>query len=502
MKKLFLTLLVIGMLASCQKKSTNEPVKTQSVTFGVQTIDPSSLKSNNDTWNCSNSIPDMARIDVDGVAYYSQLTTVDGKLYTQSIQLTPGTHQVNLFVLYKENDGVKGVGEPDEIVFGTPETGSEYAVYVNKTVDFPIEVNAFAKTEVPVEVLCFNEDKYTKFGYDWFSIQSIVIREQCFFGDFCTKHFADYIGSDYAQQPTGLAMDMPAIFKIMAYVQNGDGWDLIPNGNGEDGSFTNDTENANFGVGAPVCIKYPDNLSQTDNFKFELYILVKQGEAFNFVLFHTWTFSDDEMIPAGNDGVVDFELGNCNVGSADLVLPPYMNLPAEVTLRVGNTVPSTTLTQEGLPGFFDVVLSNIGPGFDIIDGRYPVNCFTKNIYITFNSVHTMKVESSLYPELMGSYVKDLPWDKANWLINHLADYPGHTWSDIQQALWILEDPNYTGNAVGQYKPAPITAIGLKMVSDANRLGDGFVPAPGDLAAVAFERASGSPVQCVFIRVDP
>ncbi|MBE0650656.1 MAG: hypothetical protein IH595_07420 [Bacteroidales bacterium] len=489
MKKIFLLLVLIGIFSSCQKKSPDAPVTRQEVTFGIQTIDPGVLKSSNDTWNCSSTIPDMAWIEIDGEDYYSQLTTVNGQLYTQSIQLTTGTHTVNHFVLYKENDGKKGPTAADPIVYGTPEIGSEFAVYVKRPVGFPIEVNAFAKTEVSVQVLCFSADQYTKFGYNWFDVQEVVVREQFFFGDFCTKHFNDYAGSHYALQLTGLALDMPAIFKIMAYVQNGDSWDLLPNGNGGDGSFTNDTQEANYGVGAPVTVIYPDNLGQTDNFKFELYILVKQGEAFNFVLFHTWTFSDDEKIPAGNDGVVDFELGNCNVGSADLQLPPYLNLPAQVTLKMNNTIPSTTLTQEGLPGYFDIILSNVGSGFDIADGKYAANCFRIKGGIN-NAQHPYKVESSLYPDLMGPLYKDLPWDKANWLMNHLANYPGHTWSDVQQALWMLEDPNYNGDSTCEKKPAPITDIGLKMVADANLLGPGFVPAPGDLVAVVFERLMG------------
>ncbi|MBE0650657.1 MAG: hypothetical protein IH595_07425 [Bacteroidales bacterium] len=499
MKKLLFILMVLGTLASCQKKSPNAPVTLQEVTFGVKTIDSGSLKASNDTWNCSNTIPDMAWIKIDGDNYYSQLTTIDGKLYTQSVKLEPGTHQVSLFVLYKENDGVKGVGENDEIIFGTPETGSEYAVYVNQPVAFPIAVNAFAKAEVSVEVLCFNTAQYKQFGFDWFSIQNIVIREQCFFGDFCTKHFAEYANSHYALQSTGLALDMPAIFKIKAYVQNGNGWDLLPNGNGADGSFTNDTQDANYGVGAPVCVKYPDDPNQTDNFKFDLYILVKQGETFNFVFFHTWTFSDDEMIPAGNDGVVDFELGNCNVGSADLQLPLYMNLPDEATVKMNNNVPSVTLTQEGLPGYFDIILSDIGPGYDIANGMYPANCFKIRGGVS-NSIHPYKVISSLYPNLMGPDAQGLPWDKANWLINHLDNYPGHSWSDIQQALWMLEDPTYTGDDPGEHKPAPITAIGLKMVADANLLGAGFVPAPGDLVAISFERDKGKTVKYMFIRI--
>lgn len=325
MKKLFLLLLGICLITSCQKKKSDAPVVKQTVTFGVQEISSSSLKSESGTWNCSSTIPDMAWIQVDGKDYYAHLTTVNGQLYSQSIKLTPGTHIVNHFVLYKETDGIEGITGNDEVVYGIPETGSEFALYVNRTVEFPIEVLPFAKTEVPVQVLCFNDSRYLEFGFNWFAVNRTIVREQCFFGDICLENYKEYAGSDYEKQSTGLALDMPAIFKIMAYKQQPDGsWALLANG----GIFTNDNAETSWGVGTPVCVQYPDNLSAVDNFKFELYILVKQGDNFNFVLSHTWTFKDAEMIPTGGDGIVDFELGNCNAGSVDLQLPLNQNLPA------------------------------------------------------------------------------------------------------------------------------------------------------------------------------
>ncbi len=504
MKKLFLILLAVGLFASCQKKPTAPLAKTQAVSFGVNVMSPNNLKQDpvNDTILCTDAIPDMAWIQIDGQDYYAQLTTVDGKLYTQSIQLGPGPHSLDEFVLYKETDGIQGPTGSDPIVYGTPMTGSAFADYVTNALSFNFNVDEFAKTEVPVEVLCFTPKVYDSFGYDWFIIDRIVIREQCFFGDFCTKHYMDYAESDYARQSTGLQIDMPAIFQIKGMIKTGDGdWGPLPGGDG--GVFTNDNADAGFGVGAPVCVQYPDKLGVTDSLKFELYILVKQGTEFNFVLFHTWMFADDEMIPAGNDGVVDFELGNCNVGAADLVLAPYINLPATATLKVGNSVPGSLLQPDNTVGYFDVTLSDIPDGFDIANGGYPVNCMQRTVNIYMGQTYSMLVESSLYPGAMHTtFAQNVPWDKVNWLINHLTSYPLRTWSDIQQALWRLEDPNYDGSETGAYLPDPITAVGNKMVADANLLGGGFVPGPGDLAAIVFEHANGDPVQIVIIKLDP
>lgn len=515
MKKLFLLLLGIGLLASCQKKMPNAPDSMQSVTFGVHEIDASNLKSDIVTWDCSTVNPDRAWIQIDGINYYAHLTMVNGKLYSQSIKLTPGSHTVTHFVLYRESDGVEGITGSDVIVYGIPEAGSDFAIYVDKPVEFSIDVSSFEKTEVSVEVLCFDESVYTKFGYDWFVINRTVVREQCFFGDLCTEDYMNYTGSNYENQSTGLALDMPAIFKIKAYEKQSDGsWTLLANG----GIFTNNNAESGWGVGAPVCVQYSDKLGVVDSLKFELYLLVKQDNTFGFKLYYTWLFADDEKIPAGEDGVVDFELGDCNASSVDLQLQPNDNpipdpnpdpdpepctLPDRAFLEVENAAHGTVLTQEGLPGYFDLILSGIEPGHCLINGRYAGNSLSRRGSVTFNAVHEVYVRSSLHPELMGNKAKSLPWDKANWLINHLADYPGHTWSDIQQALWMLEDPHYNGNTHGgNYDPDPITAIGLQMVADANLYGSGYVPGTGDLVALVFESVHGNSVTSLFIRYAP
>jgi hypothetical protein len=307
---------------------------------------------------------------------------------------------------------------------------------------------------------------------------------------------------------------MPAIFQIRASMQRGDGnWMPVPGGNGEGTDtysvFTNDV-GPNYGVGAPVCVKYPDKLGVKDNFKFELYILVKDGTGFSFKWFHTWTFSDSAMIDAGADGVVDFELGNCNVGGADLPLAPYINLPETVRLKVVETaasqLPSDLLQYDGTPGYFTVNLDQFAPAgtYDIPSGQSPVDCARKDKDIQLGSTHTMFVTSSLQPELMHStYAKTkIPWDKINWLVNHLMNYENRTWNDIQQAFWMLEDPTYNGLDNSGYVP-DITGVGLQMVKDANLLGGGFVPAPGDYAAVAFEDTTNPDnVQIVIIKIDP
>ena len=52
---------------------------------------------------------------------------------------------------------------------------------------------------------------------------------------------------------------------------------------------------ADYGVGSPVCVQYPDDLSvDGEEFKVVLNILIQQGTAYEMVEFHTWLFNDDK----------------------------------------------------------------------------------------------------------------------------------------------------------------------------------------------------------------
>jgi len=48
--------------------------------------------------------------------------------------------------------------------------------------------------------------------------------------------------------------------------------------------------------------------------------MVRKVTGFEYVYFHTWTFSDAQLIAQGTNGVVDFVLGSC-FPEADLIIP-------------------------------------------------------------------------------------------------------------------------------------------------------------------------------------
>jgi hypothetical protein len=490
--KLFvLVVLIAAVVFSCQKKDS-EPVQ-QDVVFSAIQIDPGAgLKSTDDwDWKCVDGLnPVYAIIEIaddsagtiDKKTFTPAVFRLDGKLYTQAIKLDPGTYWVVNFLIM-DDMGTPLDDSDDMIYMATPAEAATFAEYVADPVSFDFTVTAFTKIEIDVEVLCYEDKYYTEFGFFWFNITEIVVREQCFFGDICLKHWIEYAGSNYELQPGDLGLDMVAIMEIKVYKN-----DLLVE------TFTNNV-GPNYGVGAPLCVTYADNLNVDDEeFTFELYILVKQGNSFVFVLFHTWTFFDDDMIPAGDDGVVDFVLGTCNFTDTDLQLAPWQNLPEQANVTIAN--PGV------LDSYWDVTFNSFTPvgTYDIpedvlMDGW----CGDENHTIasgTFNATIYGSLNDEDWPAGMPFTLTQIA--KINWLFNHLedfgydmSDYTGDEGDDIQKAIWNL----IRGNA--HYTGDPAT-----MFNAANSHGD-FVPLPGGWAAVLIVKLDQPLVyQLVFVLVDP
>ncbi|HEY9113942.1 MAG TPA: hypothetical protein VIN10_04535, partial [Bacteroidales bacterium] len=297
MKKIVYILLFVFAFSGCIKEEPEPPVinDNNQVVFAGITTDIGSKKST-DVVDCDKPDAIYAQVKIDDKIYRPLVFYVDGVPYTQSIKLEPGTHSVKEFMLMNDNNTPE-ILDDDIIVSATPIKGSSYAVFVDKAVDFPFQVNAFAKTEVKIQVLCFEDADYQLFGFDWFALTEITVREQIFFGDICIDNLPDYEGSWYEDQDNGLQVDMPAIFRIDVY---------------KNGAYIISYDNAAWlGEGDPLHVLYPDNNNANDKFEFNLYIYVRNDNVFAYTYYHTWTFYNDELIDAGDDGVVEFVLGNC-----------------------------------------------------------------------------------------------------------------------------------------------------------------------------------------------
>jgi hypothetical protein len=297
MKKIVYISLLVFAFFSCIKDDEVPPVVPDNyqVVFAGITTEIGFVKSTK-VVDCDKPDAVYAQIKIDEVIYRPLVFYVDGMPYTQSIKLEPGTHSVKEFMMMNDNNTPE-ILDDDIIVSATPLKGSSYAVFVDRALDFTFEVNAFAKTEVKIQVLCFEDADYQLFGFDWFALTEITVREQIFFGDICIENTADYEGSWYENQTNGLQVDMPAIFRIDVYKNAG---------------YIISYDNASWlGEGQPLHVLYPDNNNANDKFEFNLYIYVRDENVFAYKYYYTWTFYNGELIESGDDGVVDFVLGEC-----------------------------------------------------------------------------------------------------------------------------------------------------------------------------------------------
>lgn len=302
MKKLNFLFLILGLIVLSCNKTPDAPSEQEVVFTATQSSSGFKVST------CDNPSANFALIKIDGYTYQVDVFYLNNQIYTNTLKLAPGEHTIEMFVLVNDG-GTPDTPDGDEIVLASPLEGNTYANFVSMPLPFNFTVDAFLKTDIPIEVLCFDVADYDKFGFTWFSVEEIIVREICFFGDFCVNNYTDYAGSLYEYQRNGLQHDMPAIFKIDV-VRNGD--TLI--------SYSNEEW---YGEGRPLCVQYPDYSNFTDNYEFILSVLVKDGDSVVYKPFYTWAISDDESLPnIGDDNVMDFVLGDC-VPDADLVLPPY-----------------------------------------------------------------------------------------------------------------------------------------------------------------------------------
>jgi hypothetical protein len=498
--KIFLLMLIAVALFSCQKEKS-DPVTEQEVTFTATLIDPGAgLKNTNDwDWKCDETLePVYAVIDLllpDGlttVTYKPLVFRLDGKLYTQAIKLLPGVYTVTKF-LVMDDMGTPGEAD-DEIYMATPEEFAPYSQYTNPDIRFEFLVEAFKKAEVQVEVLCFIPAEYTGFGFNWFVITEIIIREQCFFGDLCVKHLADYEDSHYELQPGGLKIDMPAIMRIDVYK----GGVFVE-------SFTNDVA-PNYGVGSAVCVQYADVLGVTDVFTFELWIMVKQGNAFPFVLFKTLTFNDIWNIEDGADNVYDFVLGNCNLTDPDLQLAPWQNLPVSANVTIAHPgVLTNTYWDVRFNSYTPAGVYDLPPVVTPWMGGWCGDALTFITPGTFNANIYSSLRDENWPapvppgDGMPCTLSELA--TVNWLMNHLHDYgydllnnTGGEAGPVQQAIWKLINNTYNVTT-----PDPLAVTMYTAASTQTS----FVPLPGGWAAVLIVKDNNPDLyQLIFVVVDP
>jgi hypothetical protein len=153
------------------------------------------------------------------------------------------------------------------------------------------------------------------------------------------------------------------------------------------------------------------------------------------------------------------------------------------------------LSPGGSNNYFDLILSDIGNGYNISDGVWTGWCVDTKKYIYVSDPPTFyypNVYSSTDPDLATKCpycVVDKRWDYINYILNHKTG----TWQDIQTAIWNFSEtsPEYQWG---------ISSSAQLMINDALAHGSGFVPGRGQMGAVILD--NGPDVQLVFVEVDP
>ena len=497
MKKLVFGLLMllstILIATGCQKffdVPTTTSSQSQDVSFDINSVFNHGLKNaNSDTIICNQAKATYVLYKIDGGPFMSIPVFYDmnNVPWTNTIKLTTGTHILNEFLVYTDNNTPNNTAD-DILLEAVPHSGSVFAQYVSTTLDYTFTVATDKKSSIKLDVVCYQPQYYTKFGFTYFNINEIAIRQLWFMGDFCIKDKSQYSGSPYATQTnwgggTGF-IDVPAIAKVELWENN----TLI-------NTFMNSAQ------GEKINVVYVDNLRQTDVIELKLFILVKQGTQFNYVQFGDWTFNDISTITQGSDGVIDYVLGSCYDPSnpPDYVFSPWMNLPSTATYQIVSGTPGT------LGGYVDASLTNIPTGYDIHNGTYASNCADHQVTIN-NTPYNMNVYSSLYQSILPTFAQGTKWNKLNWLYNHLNYFSGYHWYDLQGAIWLLDNPSWNGVALAGVPN--LTSTMTLMKTDMDAYGSTYVPAPGGWAAIIFipvgtpPNATQPTIQTMIVKIDP
>lgn len=493
-------MLAIFMMAlfttSCKKDQPSNPSDgTYDVSFNINSV-TQKLKSTLDI-NCSTLKADYVTYKIDGGNFITIPVFYVGDIpYTNTIKLLSGTHTLNEFIVYSDNN-TPDVLTDDIVLSAAPHTGSIYGQIISNPLDYTFTVSTDKKNEILLDVVCYESSTYDNFGFVYFKLNELIVHEQWFFGDFCIKEKSDYTSSNYALQPnwgggTGY-IDAPAIFKVEVW-----------RGGILQTTFTNNDVSHEYGN--KVSVSYVDYKNQTDIFEFKLFILVKQGTNFNFVLFKNWTFNDVSNITENTQGVVDFVLGNCydQNDPPKYIFSPWMNLPQTATYKITNC-PGTLIN--GYTGYVDAQLTNIPIGYEITNGTYASNCADHITTIYIGQNYNMDVYSSLYQDQLPVFAKSTKWAKINWLYNHLDYFPGYIWSDIQGAIWLYDIPVWTGGGYGGM-PTNVSTMSQTMKTQMDLYGDNYRVPPGGWACIIFiptgtpSNAMNPTVQTMFIKIDP
>lgn len=460
MKKLFLIFAVFALImASCKEETTGPQEEAYAeFVFSANTPDLGSLKS---TADGHESIPECPE-DYSAEDYSSAVITyaidggvamtkdvpiylVDGKIVTQPIQVdivdASAVVDVQEFLVY-DSEGM--------LLKATPHADSEFFSFINASNGLrEITVEKFRKVEIPIDVLCYVETSYDFFGFVWFDIRPITVRNICIFGDICIcdgwfkdvpfKHGDEGDVYPYAAQN---GYDVVAITKVVVTDHI-----TAENGEGVVREYVSDVHNGG-PAGECLNVLWADlDDDANDMVKFEIMVLLPVDDQLQWVTVNTFTTNADGSDAIMDDGLLDFVVGGCHE-SADWVLPAYLHLPGEaITVNLTRNVNNKTLTGPDRFGYhyMEIIFSEVPPGYSIMNGvPYYGWCgsYTKSIpgYVEGVSI----IKASKLGEW--NHLDQMKLDKLNYIVNNLGAYiqdgapvDAKAGRIIQTLIWLITD---------------------------------------------------------------
>jgi len=488
----FMAVLLLGMVSCKKDQPQPDPVKSGQgeIQFNIIQSSFNSFKNGNDeTPECSDLSWSYAKFELGGVIYTSPIITMPGgDLLTQVVKLDTGDYQLTSFYVYNDN-GTPNDDSDDVLVRAAPKPNSDYWSLMKNQLDLDVHIDAFKKISFEVDVLCYEDIYYEAFGFTWLEINDLTIEKICVFGDVCTGKLNDFEGSLYASQSQGLQMDMPAIFQVELYKEG-----VLQK------TFSNESWK---GEGECLEIYWANDMDLLEHFSLVLKVLLPYGNSFSYIVVDSIPFIDDTVgLITGDDKILDFTVGNCNLNGADYEYPAWINIPDPSVTFSMTLQGQYAASQYGT--FLGYDFTGIPAGFDIGNGGWPGWCADDSTYIHFGTTYTAHFVNSLQPLPASFKWTQNQVDFLNWLFNHLPDYfeginlenftaysigfHSGDWAIIQNAIWAIT------NGI----PVTNTALELKTAAETN--GIGYKPLPGEYAAIFIEFDGN--VQMQMVLIDP
>lgn len=236
--------------------------------------------------------------------YTSNIQIVNGALQTQAVKITEGTYTLNSFLVFDNNRTPENTSD-DILIKAAPQIGSDYYELMANPLDIDIFVHSSNPIEKSVDLLCYDPVYYNEFGFDWTENSGIRIEHQYISGGICVDNINIYKGSLYEKQEGDNLFEIPAIFEIHVYKQGVQQALRV---------FSNEDWQ---GEGQSLEVYWPNRLDLTEEFYFELWVLLPTITGFEYLLMNTWEFTDDQGASTGLDDTVDFKVGKCLSNDTD-----------------------------------------------------------------------------------------------------------------------------------------------------------------------------------------